>query len=237
MNARIIYSIFATKYNYKNSKPRHTIVSIRDNKLFYRSRNNKLKEMIGIIGIVYGTRTYTWSNKELWENHNINSSLCISAISPNRTYDFEFDCLDSILAFLNITNNIKSTFTGISGEFINKHYHKYTDEYITYYHNLFTSCNYPNINVWNSFLKEYKWDTEKNAPLIDQSIQKYKNISNNVKGLTTNHTCCICLDEWNDSDMCKILQCNHILHTDCFECFPSERTLKCPCCRATVDNI
>ena len=67
MNVRIIYNLFATKYNYTNFKPHVSMLSISDNKLFYRSKNNKLKEMKGVIGIIYGTRTYTWRNENIWK--------------------------------------------------------------------------------------------------------------------------------------------------------------------------
>lgn len=236
MNVRIIYNLFATKYNYTNFKPHVSMLSISDNKLFYRSKNNKLKEMKGVIGIIYGTRTYTWRNEDIWKNYEVNSSLCLSAISPNRTYDFEFECLESLLTFLNLTRNITTTRTDISGGLIHRNYHEYTDEYITYYHNLFNACNFPNVNIWNAFLCRYKWDAEKNEPHIDNDIKSYKELSEPIKNLTTNQSCCICLDEWKDSDMCKILQCNHIIHNDCFLCFPSERIMKCPCCRAVIDN-
>jgi len=221
------------KYNYNNDKSHETILTIHNDKLFYLTKNKKFNEMKNILGFVHGTCTWTWKNKLIWQKYTINSSLCLSIISHSRTYDFEFYTLDTLLDFLNLTRHIKTSYIGLNQVYVNRSYHYYTKEYITYYNNIYTIGNLPCNNIWISFINTYKWDFRLNKPLIN-NIQNYKNICKSIKDMTTNHYCCICLDDWLEDDICKIFHCNHILHMSCFECFPPEIKSICPCCRSNI---
>lgn len=229
--------MIVNKYNYNNHKCRETILTIRDEKLFYLTKNNILKEMKYIIGFVHGSCTWTWKNKLIWRKYTVNSSLCLSLISHNRTYDFEFYSLDNILSFLYLTRNLKTNYVGINELYINRPYHHYTKEYITHYNNIYNTNDLPCTNIWSEFIRKNKWDYTLNKPFINASIQNYKNITHSIKSMTTNHSCCICLDDWDEDDICKIFHCKHILHMECFKRFPSERNLICPCCRANVSEL
>ena len=60
-------------------------------------------------------------------------------------------------------------------------------------------------------------------------VSTYKNISQDLKEKNTN--CTICRDEYRDNDEVRILQCEHVFHTDCVDNWLKNHSYKCPCCR------
>ncbi|KAK8805512.1 hypothetical protein WA158_002168 [Blastocystis sp. Blastoise] len=48
------------------------------------------------------------------------------------------------------------------------------------------------------------------------------------------NTCAICLDDFNDTDMVKVLPCHHIFHSDCIDKWLIEDKPDCPTCRHPI---
>ena len=62
----------------------------------------------------------------------------------------------------------------------------------------------------------------------------YKNISLEIK--SKNDKCSICRLEYNDDDNVRILECEHIFHTECVDTWLLEHSYKCPYCRNDKAN-
>ena len=43
--------------------------------------------------------------------------------------------------------------------------------------------------------------------------------------------CPVCRDEFRDNDIIRVLNCEHIFHTDCIDNWLTQHSHKCPCCR------
>jgi hypothetical protein len=59
--------------------------------------------------------------------------------------------------------------------------------------------------------------------------QIYKNIGEEIK--ISHDKCPICQEEYRDNDNIRLLQCEHIFHTDCVDNWLLQHSHKCPCCR------
>ena len=60
-------------------------------------------------------------------------------------------------------------------------------------------------------------------------IKNYKDIEQKIRD--KNNKCTVCQEDFRINDETRILQCEHIYHTDCIDGWLTNHSYKCPCCR------
>ena len=108
--------------------------------------------------------------------------------------------------------------------------------------NWFRLVKYSLIELGWEFENENE-DFDYNTIIEDIVNEKYKkkeennSIINNIKEFTYKNTdkcdCMICMENIEENDICKKLNCNHIFHSKCINSW-LERTLECPLCRNNI---
>lgn len=89
-----------------------------------------------------------------------------------------------------------------------------------------------------SFLTLQVWLKNQNTknPLITPyelnqcKTKKYKEIKNNQKFTD----CLICMESYEESDICRILICEHFYHKECVDPWLKSRSSRCPYCRELI---
>ena len=215
------------KYSYKNGTSSRKILILKGDKFYYKSMDTycfckpKMTEIKDIAGLMYGTKTMTWGFKNILLAR---PELCISFISDNRTHDFQLFSSRDLFQVFNYAKNITSTaqnrlgqpILSVSRDFIDFVINRCSQRYPIRTKN-YKDWFAKNITIpWNQQYKEvYLWQTITDCPLK-----------------LFNDNCCFCLDDFQPSSQCVILNCNHIFHNDCWRDFVSvSRTEhKCPLC-------
>jgi len=67
-----------------------------------------------------------------------------------------------------------------------------------------------------------------------QPLQHYCSSSLNYDSLNFNAMCSICLEEYEEGEMLRMLPCHHLFHTECIIPWLTERFPNCPLCKAHV---
>ena len=215
------------KYSYKNGTSSRKKLILKDEKFYYKSLNSycfskpNIVEIKDIAGLMYGTKTVTWGFKNILLAR---PELCISFISDNRTYDFQLLNSSDLIKVFNYSKDIKSTVHRHLGQSILSVSRYFIDFVITRCAERYPirTNNYKDwfaINItipWHQQYKEiYLWKT-----ITDSQLKLF------------NDNCCFCLDDFEPSSQCVILNCNHIFHNDCWRDFVSvsRKENKCPLC-------
>ena len=222
--------IEAIKYSYNNTVGSRVILILRDKSFYYRNTDSlcicrpSLKRIDNIVGLVYGTKTSTWCRKV----DIARPELCFSLVCPERTYDFQLLSSRELFKVLNFSKDIRSTSLSRIGEPISS----LSPDYIDY---VFTICcaRFPirtdNYKDWFAKNITVPWGH------ISQDVFLWKTITDSEMKVF-NDGCCICLDEFVPDSQCVILDCNHILHKDCWRNYiyssssRRRRTSPCPLC-------
>ena len=82
-------------------------------------------------------------------------------------------------------------------------------------------------------------------PIVIKFYKKYKShlLNNEVlnsdyfienPGFTDEDICCICLDNFSDTNNIKTLKCNHFFHSDCIYQWIQEKKI-CPLCKTNIN--
>lgn len=87
------------------------------------------------------------------------------------------------------------------------------------------------------YTEKYTENKQENKQEICTSVMKEK-INNEDKNMneSTNNTCFICLDNFQEKDEIIILSCKHNFHYICIENWLKNHSNKCPTCREVVAN-
>ena len=169
----------AIKFNYKNGVDHISAIKIIDEKLFYKSKKGKWKEMKNIIGAIHGPITYTWNFDVIWRKHKINNILCVSFISRERTYDFIFERYSKLNHMFLLIKHLLIT--------------NYTKEYLTYCIKLCKTTHKYAITGkenWKNLSMCSKWNFILNKP--KQEYIKYNELNDEIKTSSINNysICC-----------------------------------------------
>ncbi len=239
------------KYNYNNTKHYNSVIKVEDNKLYYKRKKGQFKVMNDLLGIVHGPITYTW--RVLFNKHKttdkyhgksqgksddttfIYTLLCVSFVTRERTYDFLFKLCDDLKMFFVLTKPFVSNSDYLG--FKNRKLHRFTVEYFNYSEQLFTEEYNWGLNGYDNWLNiciRKRWNMTINAPY--QNVSRYNELDSPVKNMSANTTCCICLCDFSDNEICQKLMCNHVMHLKCMQLlYKSDVNNKCPYCRETIE--
>jgi hypothetical protein len=208
---RYFKKVDVVKFNYRDSKSRPSGLIVeflgddrRVASICYINKKGKKKPINNIIGIVYGTRSSTYSNVDVcipW--------LSISIILYRRTYDFQFNHHYELIWFLHHFGSL-------------------------HYHNISYSLPLRICRICKILARTENETYDKYFDRIIEFVRKedFKKIYKLQK--SKSHECSICLDTTTTNVMlkscqhifCKTCIDQHIAHS-----LKMTRLIKCPLCR------
>ena len=71
----------------------------------------------------------------------------------------------------------------------------------------------------------------------ENNVGKMKYLKDEFKNLDESHKkCMICLEEFKENDICRIILCTHRFHDKCIQKW-FDRKVKCPICNANMEKL
>lgn len=113
--------------------------------------------------------------------------------------------------------------------------HVYVGEFNNINNILNQYINNPYI-IYNNHIPNDPEEDNKNVAtetMLDENttVKLYKDIDDDIKSRFT--TCNICLSDFKDEDLIRLIKCVHIFHKDCIDPWLLNESYSCPVCRST----
>ena len=212
------------KFSYKASKPKNSSIIIKDDEIFYKSKNKFKPINDNINGFIIGSLTTTFAklsplNYKPWK--------CISIICRNRTYDFEFEKYNDLSLFLFATRLLRNK----DGSRL----HNISQSKVKLLKEICEDFWMPEDDNWMKCFISYKdWYDYFILKNDDYILSTF---SNKQRKICPDHLigeeCSICLEKFLDVGHYIELPCKHFFHKECLKNWVAEKK-QCPLCRRNL---
>ena len=205
---------------------------------------NIIKDKLCNLGITKTNNVYYVTYRmEINNNGNSSSSSSLSSLSSScggvsseLNNDIGVECLHDHASFQTDGNYVSNTMTQIANvlTMIDDFRHFSIDNEIYDDHNGYNNddhngYNNDDYNGINVNFDDVKVTIDKNE-IGKICEKKYKDCESS----STQTQCIICLCDYDQEDIIRILQCNHIFHKDCIDKWLLNEKTYCPICRQEV---
>ena len=209
------------KYSYKTSRPKTSCLCIKSNTIFYKSKGIYKPIEEKLAGILLGCLTVTFRNLHPLK---FKPWKCISIVTTDRTYDFEFLKNSDLSVFLFATRLFKNV--------VGDKLHTISQSKIKMLRENCEDYWIPEDPEWLKCYISYK-DWHKNFIENDPDYI-FSTFSNKQRKLcpenSIGETCTICLEQFTDLGSYIELPCKHMFHKDCLKSWILKKK-QCPLCR------